>query len=251
MVYGLQILDASGSTALIGNHHVTSSNRITGWVGAGSLAAKLGFQGTASTADIDLSELPTADLTPDQALAKLMAGNRRFVNNQRQNPHQSCDRLREVAPHQDPFAAILSCADSRVPPEIVFDQGIGDLFVVRVAGNVTNTDEIASEEYAIAVLGVKVLVVLGHERCGAVNATLQGGMLPGSVGRLTQLIQPAVEQTVHQLGDRVETVIKANVQMQIQRLLASPVIAQHVRAGKLKVVGGYYDLGKGTVALIA
>jgi carbonic anhydrase len=251
VVHGLQALDVSGSTALAVNPGVAVSNRVTGWVGTGSLSTTLGFHVAEPQAKLDLSELSTTELTPDQALTKLMDGNRRFVNNQRKIPHQTFDRLREVAPHQDPYAAILSCADSRVPPEIIFDQGIGDLFVVRVAGNVTSIDEIASEEYAIAVLGVKVLMVLGHERCGAVNATLQGGVLPGSVGRLTQLIQPAVEQATHQPGDQVENVIKANVKMQMQRLFASPVIAKQVREGKLNVVGGYYDLGKGTVSLIA
>jgi carbonic anhydrase len=192
----------------------------------------------------------TEALTPDAALQKLLDGNARFVERKHQHPNQTFARLTEVAQAQYPFAAILSCADSRVSPEILFDQGIGDLFVVRVAGNISTTEDIGSEEFGTLVLGAKVLLVLGHERCGAVQAALKGGEFPGLIGSLVYAIKPAVDASEGQPGDRLENAIKANVRLQMQRLQLSPVIAKLVQEGKLKVVGGYYDLDTGQVSLI-
>jgi carbonic anhydrase len=188
--------------------------------------------------------------TPDEALQKLIAGNTRFVQRKRQNPNQTFARMTEVAKEQHPFAAILSCADSRVSPEILFDQGIGDLFVVRVAGNISTAEDIASEEFGTLVLGAKILLVLGHERCGAVKAALTGGEFPGLIDSLVYAIKPAVDASEGQPGDRLENAIKANVRLQVQRLEISPIIAKLVQEGKLKVVGGYYDLDTGKVSLI-
>jgi carbonic anhydrase len=189
-------------------------------------------------------------LTPDQALAKLMEGNRRFVTRKQLNPHQDMARITEVAAEQAPFAAILGCADSRVSPEIVFDQGLGDLFVVRVAGNLAITEDIASQEYAIGVLGAPLLMVLGHERCGAVSAALKGGDLPGVIESLVFAIQPAIQASEGEVGDRLTNAVKANVRLQVQRLLSSEVIASAVRTGRLKVVGAYYDLDTSEVKLV-
>ncbi|BAU41803.1 carbonic anhydrase [Leptolyngbya sp. O-77] len=202
--------------------------------------------------------------TPDQALAELIAGNRRFVARRRRLPHQDTSRLTEVAETQSPFAAILSCADSRVVPEIVFDQGIGDLFVVRVAGNVAALEDVASEEYAIGLLHTPLVMVLGHAGCGAVTAALQGGKLPGALDSLIRQIQPAIaladaelaqlqcEQPNKMLkpGDRLTRAVKANVRLQTQRLTQSPVVSQAVSAGRLKVVGAYYDLATGVVSIL-
>lgn len=189
-------------------------------------------------------------LTPDQALQELMAGNDRFVAAKRKNLHQDMVRVTEVAKGQAPFAAILSCADSRVVPEIAFDQGIGDIFVVRVAGNIATIEDIASEEYGVAVLGAPLLLVLGHERCGAVHAALDGGTVPGVIGSLVTAIRPAVEATKGQPGDHLTNAIKANVRIQVSRLQSSSVIADLMSQGKLKVVGGYYDLDTGKVELL-
>lgn len=229
----------------------------TAWLGAGSLTQRV--ETTATAAELPQApQVVAADpgvshssLTPEQALKKLVEGNARFVTNKRQNPHQDTVRISEVAKGQAPFAAVLSCADSRVVPEILFDQGIGDLFVVRVAGNVATTEDIASEEYAAAVLGTPLLIVIGHERCGAVDAALKGGDLPGVIDSLVTAIKPAVEATEGQPGDRLTNAVKANVQLQVKRLQTSPVIFNLVQQGKLKVVGGYYDLDTGKVELVS
>ncbi|MBW4542170.1 MAG: carbonic anhydrase [Myxacorys chilensis ATA2-1-KO14] len=218
-----------------------------GAVGAGVLAAELHSQ---ILAPEQANAIPKQDLTPDQALQQLIEGNQRFVKNKRQNPHQTMVRLKEVAKEQKPFAAVLGCADSRVPVEIVFDQGLGDLFVCRVAGNVATPEEIGSLEFGSAVLGTKVILVLGHERCGAVAATLKGTQVPGQIGSLLDAIRPAVQQVSSQTGDRLENTCKANVQLQINRLKASPVLAQLIQDNKLKIVGGYYDLDTGALTLV-
>lgn len=196
--------------------------------------------------------LPTTgdDITPLQALNMLMDGNKRFVEKKRQNPHQDFARITEVAKAQKPFACILSCADSRVPPEIIFDQGFGDLFVCRVAGNLATIEETGSEEYGTYELGAKVLMVLGHEKCGALKAALDDKKLPGQIGTLLEAILPAVNKSQGQSGDPLENAVKANVLMQVDKLKASPVIANLVKEKKLLVIGAYYDLDTATVSLV-
>ncbi|MFM7428085.1 MAG: carbonic anhydrase [Elainella sp.] len=169
----------------------------------------------------------------------------------RLNPHQDFARITEVAAGQAPFAAILSCADSRVVPEIAFDQGIGNLFVVRVAGNIAITEDIASQEYAVGVLKAPLLMVLGHERCGAVDAALKGGELPGVIESLVFAIQPAIQASEGESGDRLTNAVKANVRLQVQRLQTSSVIASALQEGKLKIVGAYYDLDTGEISLVS
>jgi carbonic anhydrase len=233
-----------------------------GFLGAGSITAWFSKGVFAQTAPVGRSPLlqsellvanageATSTLTPDQALEKLMAGNQRFVQDKRQHPDQAMSRLAEVAQSQAPFAAILSCADSRVVPEILFDQGIGDLFVVRVAGNLANIEDIASQEYAVGNLKTPLLLVLGHERCGAVNAALNGGAYPGVISSLVFAIQPAIDATEGKPGDRLTNAVQENVRLQVNRLQNSALIADAVKAGKLKVVGAYYDLDTGTVSLL-
>lgn len=232
---------------------------LTAWLGTDALARTLEPQAAPAEPDL-LQHSPLlasagssqpSSLSPDQALAQLMEGNQRFVTRKRLNPHQGATRLTEVATGQAPFAAILSCADSRVVPEIVFDQGIGDLFVVRIAGNIAITEDIASEEYAIGVLGVPLLMVLGHERCGAVAAALEGGELPGVIESLVFAIKPAVLASAAKPGDRLTNAIQANVRLQVERLQTSNVIAAAIKAGKLKVVGAYYDLDTGKISLVS
>jgi carbonic anhydrase len=197
------------------------------------------------------SPTPPAELTPDQALHRLIEGNHRFITHRPQNPNQSLARVTEIAEKQKPFATVLGCSDSRVPLEIIFDQGLGDIFVIRVAGNIVTPVEMGSIEYGTAMLGSKVLMVLGHSHCGAVSATLNGGHLIGQIDRLTEAIQPAVARSKGQSGDALENAVKANVFLQMERLLASPVVARLVDEGQLKLVGGYYNLDSGKVSILS
>ena len=187
-------------------------------------------------------------LTPDAALAELMAGNKRFTSGRMTSHEHDLAMLREhTEEKQEPFAAVLSCADSRVPVELVFDQSIGHLFVTRVAGNIITPEIIGSLEYGAAVLGTKVIMVIGHSHCGAVKATIQGKEVPGQISSLFPHIQPAVDQA----GPDVEAVIKANAKIQATLLRqSSTVISGMVKSGSLKVVAGYYDLGTGSVTLV-
>lgn len=235
---------------------IVGTGSLTAWLGTGALAQTLEHRASRTNRDKLIAADPGkakagSGLTPDGALAKLMEGNKRFVTRRRLNPNQDEVRLTEVAAGQAPFAAILSCADSRVVPEIAFDQGIGDLFVVRVAGNLAITEDIASEEYAVGVLGAPLLMVLGHERCGAVDAALKGGELPGVIESLVFAIRPAIQASKGEPGDRLTNAVKANVRLQVQRLLNSSVISSAVQQGKLKVVGAYYDLDTGNISLVS
>lgn len=193
----------------------------------------------------------SSDISPDETLEVLMAGNKRFVENKRISPNINLARLTEVAAGQNPFATIISCADSRVPVEILFDRGFGDLFVVRGAGNIVTPEEMGSIEYGTFVLGSKVLMVLGHENCGAVKAAMEGKPVPGQIGSIISAIRPAVEVAKGRAGYPVENAVKANVMEQIKIINFSPVITQLVRENKLKIVGGYYDLDRGKVYLIS
>lgn len=192
------------------------------------------------------------NVTPDEALKKLIEGNNRFINQQRIKPNQGRERITEVAESQSPFAAILSCADSRVPSELVFDQGFGDLFVCRVAGNIATSEEIGSLEFGTMVLGAKVILVLGHERCGAVKATIEGGRFPGQIGRLIDGIQVGVERADRESGqNKLDNAIRANVRYQVEKLGKSTVIGDLVDKGVLKVVGAVYDLDTGKVVMLS
>ena len=189
-----------------------------------------------------------AILNPDAAIKALNQGNKRFSQQKVNQPNRGYFRLREVAKGQKPFAAILGCADSRVPVEILFDQGLGDLFVVRVAGNVATPEEIGSLEYGSLVLGAKVIMVLGHERCGAVDATIQDKPVPGKIGDILTHIKPAVLSSSKQPGDRLKNATIANIKNQIAELQTSPVLTDLITSGKLKIIGGFYDLDTGIVS---
>ncbi|MBD0389226.1 MAG: carbonic anhydrase [Nostoc sp. C3-bin3] len=200
------------------------------------------------------AEIPSTSpesLSPDAALQKLIEGNQRFVQHQPQYPDQSALRLKEVAQAQHPFATILSCADSRVPAEIVFDQGIGDIFDIRIAGNIATHEAIGSIEYAVVLLGSPLLMIMGHERCGAVTAAVQNESLPGDISTFVQAIKPALKKVKDQPGDAVENAVTANVQYQIEQLKRSQLLTEQVQSGKLKIVGGRYDLDTGRVSIIA
>jgi carbonic anhydrase len=192
----------------------------------------------------------------DEAWNRLMAGNQRFVSGKLSHPNRDAFRRAEQAEHQTPFAIVLGCADSRVPPEIVFDEGIGDLFLVRVAGNTAADDTIlGSIEYGAAVLKCVLIVVLGHEECGAVKATVdlvtKGKTAPGHIGSVLQPIVPAVEAIRGKDADPVQAAIRENVRRQVALLQASqPVLAGLVQGAKLKVVGAEYDITTGIVERI-
>jgi carbonic anhydrase len=218
---------------------------VAGAIGTGIVAAGAG-------AELAAPEPAIADnnVLPAVALQMLIAGNARFVSRLRQDPNQDLARVTEVAETQRPFAAILGCADSRFPAEIVFDRGIGDLFVCRVAGNVCTPEEKGSLEFATLVLGAKVIMVVGHENCGAVKAAIAGAPVPGQIGSLIDSIRPAVESTRFLPGDRVANAVTANIRLQAQRVKQSPVISQLILQGRLLVVGGYYDLDTGAITIV-
>jgi carbonic anhydrase len=187
-------------------------------------------------------------LTPDEALKVLMDGNARFVAG-RLTSSQADPRLQaqKTAQKQEPFAAVLSCADSRVPVELIFDQTIGHVFVTRLAGNVATPEVIASLEYGAAVLGTRVIMVLGHAACGAVTAAIAGTAVPGQISALYAPLRAAVEQA----GPDPDATIRANARIQGGILRsASPVIADLAAQGKIKVVAAHYDLASGAVALL-
>jgi carbonic anhydrase len=187
-------------------------------------------------------------LSPDAALQELMNGNQRFTSDHLTSFEADLRILKQnTEEKQEPFAAVLSCADSRVPVELVFDQSIGRIFVTRVAGNFVTSEIIASLEYGAAVLGTKVILVMGHGNCGAVKATIQAKEVPGQISALYPHIQPAVDQA----GPNLEAATKANAKIQAALLReASTVVAGLVKDGKLKVVAGYYDVVSGSVTLL-
>jgi carbonic anhydrase len=194
---------------------------------------------------------PQNVLSPDAALERLRKGNARYVEGVSLR-HDFKHEREALAGGQNPYAAILSCADSRIAPEYAFDSGRGDLFVCRVAGNFANTDTIASMEYAVAVLGVPLILVLGHDSCGAVDATIKSlkddKPLPGHMPSLVEGIAPSVKAVLQQDGDRLGNAIRQNVIDNVAKLgSATPILSAAVEARKLRVVGGIYRLKDGSV----
>ncbi len=192
-----------------------------------------------------------AGLDPEATLKHLMEGNARFAQGAAAHPHANRERRDELAKGQHPPAVVLTCADSRVPPELLFDQGLGDLFVLRVAGNVTDDFITASVEYALEHLGSRLVMVLGHQRCGAVDAAVKGGEAHGHVVALVHALQPAVEDARGVAGDPVENAVRANVRRVVNSLKTSaPVISKLVESGQVKGVGARYGLDSGAVELL-
>jgi carbonic anhydrase len=184
-------------------------------------------------------------LTPDAALKELLAGNERFAANQLTSVEHDLVVLQEhTADKQEPFAAVLACADSRVPVELIFDQTIGHIFVARVAGNMVTPEIIATLEYGVAVLGVKVLLVLGHTSCGAVKAAMKNDTVPGQISVLYKHLRPAVEKS----GGNLHQAIGLNAEHQAELLrTSSTVVRDALKGGTVKVVSGVYDLASGKV----
>ncbi|MFP7725982.1 carbonic anhydrase [Lysobacter sp. D1-1-M9] len=191
-------------------------------------------------------------LTADQALQRLMEANKAFVADKTPTPQLDRKRRLEIAQNQTPFAVLLSCSDSRVPPEVLFGQGLGDLFTVRVAGNTVSPEGLGSIEYAVAELGVPLIVVLGHERCGAVGAAVSivrdGVSFPGAIGEMVGPILPAAIRARDEDGDWLDNAVRRNVVDVVERLKVSgKLLEDPLAAGKLKIVGGRYDLDDGHV----
>lgn len=187
-------------------------------------------------------------MSAETSLRKLKDGNKRFITGKSIHPNQNAKRRNEISKGQKPFAIVVTCSDSRVPPELLFDQGQGDLFVIRTAGNVVTDIELGSIEYAAEHLHVPLVVVLGHERCGAVDATVKGGEVPGSIGTITQLIRPAVEKARETSGDVLDKAVRINVDNIVLNIKESePILKKMVEEKEIKVMGGYYDLDSGEV----
>ena len=242
-----------------------------------ALVSLIGMNQFARAADPTHPDRPM--VSPVDAISELKEGNGRFTAGNMQHPRGSNDerkyiatnsyenagmtflgmtaeqaekRRSELAKTQHPFAVVVSCSDSRVPPEIVFDQGLGDLFICRVAGNVINDENLGSIEYAVDHLGCHLILVLGHQRCGAVQAARETiaakGTAPGHIESLVTAIRPAVEATAK---DDLDTTIKANVKHVVQALRSStPILKAKVDSGSVQVIGGYYSLDTGAVTFL-
>ena len=190
----------------------------------------------------------SAPSTPQEALDELIAGNERYVNEKSIHPRGGIDRVAETAPHQAPFAAVVGCSDSRVPVELLFDQGIGDIFVIRTAGNNVNSEMVmGSVDYAIEHLGVKVLLVLGHGSCGGVTGAIsEGDHERGNIGHLLSTIRNDVSQYVGK-ADSLDAAIRHHAHVQVERIIAYPYVAEKIAKGELLVKQAYYDVNTGKV----
>lgn len=208
----------------------------------------------AATSVLALASSAGPGLSPDAALVKLKEGNERYVAQASVAPHQDAARRHETATGgQHPFATVLACADSRVPVEVLFDQGVGDIFTVRVAGNVAATDEIGTMEYGAEHLGVPLIVVMGHTKCGAVTAVVKNEPVTPNIGKLVAPIVPAVKSVKSRFAtantdELIDKAIEANMWQAISDIYTeSPLLKQMAAAGKIKVVGAIYDIDSGKV----
>lgn len=231
---------------------MTSRRQVLAAAGALGTAAIVGAGGPVSAAAPGAA-LPATDLTPQQALDLLRQGNAAFLRGEQTGVLTNAQRRLELARGQAPFAAYVSCSDSRVPPELLFGRGLGELFIIRNAGNTVDTVALGSIEYAVAVLGVPLVVVMGHESCGAVKAATEvvtdNATFPGSIGPMIEPIIPAVLQARNEEGNLLDNSIRSNVRRVVKQLReqTDPLMLEPQRAGKLWVVGAYYSLETGAV----
>jgi len=216
---------------------------------SGALAG--GAASVVASAELAMSSVARAQTvkSPEEALQALVEGNRRFVDRKLTFYQEDLAILQQnTTEKQEPFASVLSCADSRVPVELIFDQSIGHVFVNRVAGNIVTTEIMASIEYGAAVLGTRVIMVLAHGNCGAVKATIDGKAVPGQISSLYRYIRPAV----HAAGDNLRAATEANAKIQAQLLKeSSPVLAGLVKEGRLSVLAAFFDVENGKVTLLS
>ncbi|TVQ89980.1 MAG: carbonic anhydrase [Deltaproteobacteria bacterium] len=194
---------------------------------------------------------PVTTLTCDQALEKLLGGNRRYVALRQLHPRQSVNHRQRLVEGQRPFAAVLSCSDSRVPSEIIFDQGLGDLFMVRTAGHAVNGLVLASVEYAVYALGVPLVIVVGHAQCGAVRSVMEGQALPGHLPELVETLRPAIAGIALEAPEALDLAIRSSARLTAARLQAeSPILQEAVASGRLRIVAAHYDLRTFQVELL-
>jgi carbonic anhydrase len=194
--------------------------------------------------------------TPRQALERLVDGNRRWVTGRMTHPHQSIKRRLELRHSQNPFATVFSCIDSRVPPELVFDTGIGDLAVIRTGAQVLDQGVVfGSIEFTPDHLGSPLILVMGHQRCGAVQSAAHlihdGGSAPGHIQSIVDALRPAYAVAIKQPGDLVENMVRAQTRLTVGRLRADPLLKEFIHNGKLRVAGAYYSLDTGKASIIA
>ncbi len=195
--------------------------------------------------------LSAQTVSASESLQRLKDGNIRFASGKSIRPNQTLERIKAVSTGQSPFAIVVGCSDSRVPNEIVFDQGLGDLFIVRTAGQVSSYASWGSIEFATAVLGAKLIVVLGHTKCGAVAAACTVPEVPGHIVTLINAIKPAAEKALRLPGDHIENSVKVNVALQVNMLRSlEPVLSKRVKSGEIQIVGGLYDLDTGKVEFL-
>ncbi len=195
--------------------------------------------------------MSTRGLDPKQALDLLLAGNQRFIAGRATHSHQDSARRMELAVGQKPLGIVLTCSDSRVAPEILFDQGLGDIFVVRTAGNVADDIVLGSIEYAVEHLGCRLILVLGHDKCGAVTAAAQSGEAPGHIASIVSAIRPAVEAAKGQDGNTIKNAVLENVRLVVRRLIGCPpILDRAVNEARVQVNGAVYELETGAVSLV-
>jgi carbonic anhydrase len=233
---------------------LTSASRrtILRSVAAVTIGLALGSPGRAKEAVVPK---PQNAVSPEAALERLMKGNERYIQGVSRR-HDFKHEREALVGGQNPFAGVLSCADSRIAPEYAFDAGRGDLFVCRVAGNFANDDTVASMEFAAAMLGMPMILVLGHDSCGAVDATIKslkdGTTLPGHLPSLVTALAPSVKAVSQQQGDILDNATRQNVIDNVAKLKsATPILSAAVEQGKLKVVGGVYRLKNGRIDMVA
>ena len=203
-----------------------------------------------STASVAAAATP-ASLTGEQALQRLIEGNDRFVAGKSIHPDQTAERRRELAGGQSPLAIVLTCSDSRVAPELFFDQGLGDLFVIRNAGNVLDDHVIGSMEYAVEHLHAPLIIVVGHEKCGAVTAAIAGGEVPGHIHSITDDLAPAVEQSKSLPGDKVDNAVRANALRGAGILThVEPILKEAASRTNLLIIAAHYDLTTGKIEIL-
>jgi carbonic anhydrase len=228
-----------------------SRRNLLQYIGKGALVTSLGLHSSKQAIAAESS-----NLSADNALKRLIEGNARYVKNLSRNRGRGLDRAISLSKAQHPFAVILGCADSRVTPALIFDRGLGDLFAVRVAGNIADDVSLGSIEYAVSELDVSLIMVLGHSKCGAVTATLEAlnsdRPLPGHLNSLTEAIAPAIKMYQKQSGDSLDLAVRANIKYVTEQLKNSePILATSVDRNQIEIVGAYYNLDNGVVEIIA
>ncbi len=236
---------------------MTTRRQILGGTGALGAAALFGGSSHLAAAPAPTSSPkagpPATELTPAEALQRLRDGNAAFLRGEQPNVEGNAQLRLSLSAGQAPFAAYVTCSDSRVPPELLFGRGLGELFIIRNAGNTVDTVALGSIEYAVAILKTPLVVVMGHESCGAVAAAASvvtdNATFPGMIGRMVEPIIPAVLQARSEEGDLVDNSVRANVRRVVRQLReqTDPIMLEPQRAGKLWVVGAYYKLSSGEV----